>query len=53
MFGFEVFLEEPIMHCKSFKDNSGYIDLELLLKVSPCTKHTNFLFCHFHGYVRK
>ena len=52
-FGFEVFSEEPIVHCKEFEDNSGAIDISRLPKICPCTKHLNVVFHHFHEYLHK
>ena len=50
---FRVFLKELIMHCKSFEDNSGAIDIARLTKTRPRTKHTNVVFHHFREYVYK
>ena len=52
-FSFEIFLEEPTVHCKAFKDNSGAIELSQMPKIHPCNKHINFVFCHFHEYICK
>ena len=51
--GFEVFLEEPIVHCKAFEDNSGAIELARLPKIRPRTIPINVVFHHFHYYVHK
>ena len=46
-FGFEVFWEEPIVHCKEFEDKSGSIELTRLPRIRPCNKHKNVVFHHF------
>ena len=46
-FGFEVFLEEPIVHYKAFEDKSGAFDIAQLLKICPRTKSSNVVFHHF------
>ena len=50
-FGFEIFLEEPIMHCKAFEYYSRASELEHLPKIRPDTKHINVVFHHFHKYI--
>ena len=52
-FVFEVFSEEPIMYCKGFEDNSRSIELAILPKMHPHTKHINVLFHHFCECIRK
>ena len=52
-FGFEIFLEERIVHCKAFDDNYGAIGISRLPKIRPRTKHTNVVFHHFPQYVHK
>ena len=52
-FGFEAFLNKPIVHCKAFEDNSGPIDLERLPKIFPFTKQINVLFHQLRKYAHK
>ena len=52
-FGFEVFLEERIVHCKDFDDKYGDIEIASLPKIRPHTKHINVVFHHFPEYVHK
>ena len=47
MFGFEIFSQEPIVHCKEFEDNSGAIESISLPKTRPRTKHINVVFHQF------
>ena len=47
MFGFEIFSQEPIVHCKEFEDNSGAIEFMSLPKIRPHTKHINVVFHQF------
>ena len=53
MFSFKVFLEEPIVHCKAFEDNSGDIEISCLPKMRPRTKHINVMFRQLSEYVCK
>ena len=52
-FGFEIFLEEWIVHCKVFGDNYGAIGIACLTKIRPRTKRINVVFHHFPEYVHK
>ena len=52
-FGFEVFSEEPIVHCKDFEDNSGAIEITCLPKIRPHTKSINIVFQNFREYACK
>jgi hypothetical protein len=39
-YGFKVYSEVlPRVHCKSFEDNSGAVELTRLPKLRSCTKH--------------
>ncbi len=31
----------PVVHCKAFEDNSGALELSLVTKMRPRTKHIN------------
>ena len=46
--GFEVFLEEPVVHYEAFEGNSGAIELSNLLKRRPRTEQIKCVFHHFH-----
>ena len=50
---FKVICTEPHVHCKTFEDNSGALELARLPKLCPRTKHINFCYHHFCEYVRK
>ena len=52
-FSFEIYLEDPILHCNAFEDKSGAIEISHLLKMCPHTKHINIVFHNFHGYIHK
>ena len=43
----------PKIHCTVFEDNSGALELTLLPKVRPRTKHINQSFHHFREYVEQ
>ena len=50
---FKVICTEPHVHCKTFEDNSGALELDRLPKLRPQTKHINVCYHHFCEYVRK
>ena len=52
-FGFLVFSEEPIVHCKAFEYEYRAIDLSRPPKICLHTKHVNVVFIHSHEYVSK
>jgi len=37
----------PVVHCKAFEDNSGALELSLVPKMRPRTKHINNVYHHF------
>jgi hypothetical protein len=43
---------KPYVYCKIFEDNSGALELTMLPKLHPCTKHINVCYHHFHEHVR-
>ncbi|EJK77403.1 hypothetical protein THAOC_00765, partial [Thalassiosira oceanica] len=51
--GFPVYCTSPIVHCKTFEDNSGALELGTLPKMRPRTKHINICYHHFREHVRK
>ena len=42
----------PIVKCKAFEDNSGALELALVPKMRPRTKHINITYHHFRKYVK-
>jgi hypothetical protein len=51
-YGFKVYSEVlPRVHCKSFEDNSGVLELTRLPKLRPCMEHINIKYHHFHEHV--
>ena len=42
----------PVVHCKAFEDNSGALELSLVPKMRPRTKHINNVYHHFRKFVR-
>ena len=42
----------PVVHCKAFEDNSGALELSLVPKLRPRTKHINNVYHHFRKFVR-
>jgi hypothetical protein len=43
----------PAIHCKTFEDNSGALQLARLPKMRPGTRHINVKYHHFHEAVAK
>ncbi|EJK76134.1 hypothetical protein THAOC_02122 [Thalassiosira oceanica] len=50
---FPVLSTTPTVHCKTFEDNSGALELGILPKMRPRTKHINICYHHFREHVRK
>jgi len=42
----------PVVHCKAFEDNTGALELSLVPKMRPRTKHINNVYHHFRQFVR-
>ena len=51
--GFPVICDIPDIYCKTFKDNSGALELARLLKLLPRTKHINQCYHHWHSFARQ
>ena len=51
--GFEVLDPHPRVHCKVFADNSGALEIALVHKWRPRTKHLATKLHHFWSYVTK
>jgi histone deacetylase 1/2 len=47
----DVEFKPPKVHCTAFEDNSGALELALLPKIRPRTKHINNTYHHFREYV--
>ena len=50
--GYELISTKPKVYCKSFKDNSGALEIARLPKMRPRTKAINVIYHHFREYVR-
>ena len=50
---FRVICTEPYVYCKSFEDNSGALELAMLPKLCPQSKHININCHHFREHVHK
>jgi len=42
----------PVVNCKAFEDNTGALELSLVPKMRPRTKHINNVYHHFRQFVR-
>ena len=49
--GFEVLDHKVKVHCRVFEDNSGAIEMAVVHKRRPRTKHLATKFHHFRSYV--
>jgi hypothetical protein len=49
--GVPIKLGAPVVHCKTFEDNSGALQLARLKKMPPRTKHINVKCHHFREAV--
>jgi hypothetical protein len=49
--GVPIKLGAPVIHCKTFEDNSGALQLARLPKMRPRTKHINVKYHHFREAV--
>ena len=43
--------DSPTVHCTTFEDNKGYIDLVNTPKMRPCTKHIALKYHHFRSFI--
>lgn len=43
----------PVVKCEVFEDNSGAVELAMVHKMRPRTKHINVKYHHFREHVRK
>ena len=43
----------PVVKCEVFEDNSGAVELSMVHKMRPRTKHINVKYHHFREHVRK
>ncbi len=50
---FKVVCIEPYVYCKVFEDNAGALELAMLLKLRPRTKHINICYHNFCKHVQK
>ena len=50
--GFKPANIKPMVHCKAFEDNTGALELSLVPKMRPRTKHINNVYHHFRQFVR-
>ena len=50
--GFKPANIKPVVHCKAFEDNTGALELSLVPKMRPRTKHINNVYHHFRKFVR-
>jgi len=41
------------VHCRVFEDNSGAIEIAMVPKMRPRTKHINIKYHHFRDYVER
>jgi hypothetical protein len=51
--GVPVLNATPRVHCKVFEDNAGAIEIAIVPKMRPRTKHLNIKYHHFTEEVRK
>jgi hypothetical protein len=49
--GVPIQLGAPVVHCKTFEDNSGALQLARLPKMRPRTRHINVKYHHFREHV--
>ena len=49
--GIDAKYQAQMVHCKTFEDNSGALEMAQMPKVCPCTKHLNIVYHHFHEYM--
>jgi len=50
--GFHQTNATPVVHCKAFEDNSGALELSIVPKMRPRTKHINNVYHHVRSFVR-
>ena len=50
--GFKPANINPMIHCKAFEDNTGALELSLVPKMRPRTRHINNVYHHFRQIVR-
>jgi hypothetical protein len=49
--GLDMRATTPTVHCRAFEDNSGAIELAMVHKTRPRTKHLNVKYHHFRQFV--
>jgi hypothetical protein len=49
--GFGCQATQPKVHCRTFEDNTGAIEIATVHKTRPRTKHINVAYHHFRSYV--
>ena len=49
--GFDVLDHKVKVHCRVFEDNSGAIEMAVVHKWRPCTKHLATKLHHFRSYI--
>ena len=50
--GYDLISTDTIVYWKSFKDNSGALEIARLPKMCPRNKAINVVYHHFQDYVR-
>ena len=46
------YVDKTVVKCKAFEDNEGALELALIPKLRPRTKHINSKYHHFRSHVR-
>jgi hypothetical protein len=49
--GFDMQATTPTVHCHAFEDNSGAVELAMVHKTRPRTKHLNVKYHHIRQFV--
>jgi len=49
--GFNMFSTKPTVHCRVFEDNSGALEIAIVPKMKPRTKHISIKYHHFKDFV--
>ena len=52
-FGIDMNQSAPKVHCKTFEDNSGALEIAKEYKIRPRTKHINLRYHHFREHVTR
>jgi hypothetical protein len=50
MKGIPINIDKAAIHCRTFEDNSGAIEMAKVLKMRPRTKQLNIKYNHFHQH---